>query len=174
MDGGEAVAESVEGGVLKSALTMVFVVGGATVLLGAQAEHRFVRSFQFPATLESVVVAEGDLEPRGIGSYTVRIYGGRSANFPTDDFITGVVRPRNGVIDAVRFNDLDGDHRPEIIVLMRSTGSGGYLSADAFRYKNRSLKLIASLTDLDKAADPIERLRQQLTPVAADPLPAER
>ncbi|HEX5022100.1 MAG TPA: PliI family lysozyme inhibitor of I-type lysozyme, partial [Candidatus Binatia bacterium] len=78
------------------------------------------------------------------------------------DFIAGVVRPRNGVIEAVRFDDIDGDERSEIVVIARSVGSGGYLSADAFRYRARSLKWVVSVSDLDKRADPIRSLRDKV------------
>src|SRR5690242_20209011 len=119
----------------KVALTVFFLVVSA-IVFAAEADHRFVRLFKFPAALESAVVAEGDLEPRSIGSYTLRIYGGG---------ITGIVRPRNGTIEAVHFIDVDSDNRAVLVVLMRSAGSGGYLAADAFRYRNRSIELIGSV-----------------------------
>ena len=51
----------------KVALTVFFLVVSA-IVFAAEADHRFVRLFKFPAALESAVVAEGDLEPRSIGS----------------------------------------------------------------------------------------------------------
>jgi hypothetical protein len=111
---------------IKVALT-VFPGVSATLLFAAEADHRFVQLFRFPGTRETLVIAEGGLEPRSIGSYTTRIYKGRSAKFPTDEFITGVVRPRNGTIDGVGFADVDGDNRADLIVMVRSAGSGGYL-----------------------------------------------
>jgi hypothetical protein len=45
------------------------------------------------------------------------------------------------------------------VVIIRSVGSGGYLSADAFRYQSGSLEWILSVLDLDKEADPIQALR---------------
>ena len=147
----------------KVALTVFFLVVSATVFAAA-ADHRFVRLFKFPAAPESAIVAEGDLEPRSIGSYTLRIYGGGSSQFPTDDFITGIVRPRDGTIEAVHFIDMDGDNRAVLVVLMRSAGSGGYLAADAFRYRNRSIELIGSVAGIDKAADGIQALRDKLEP----------
>jgi Periplasmic lysozyme inhibitor of I-type lysozyme len=78
-----------------------------------------------------------------------------------DDFVFGVVRPRNGIVEAVRFDDIDDDDKPEIIVIIRSVGSGGYLSADAFSYRARSLEWVVSVAALDKAADPIRALRDK-------------
>jgi PliI/PliC-like inhibitor of I-type lysozyme/VCBS repeat protein len=152
----------------KVALTVFLLVLSATILFAAEADHRFVQFFHFPGSMEVVVVvAEGDLEPRSIGSYNLRIYKKRSGKFPTDEFIAGIVRPRNGTIEAVQFADVDGDGRPDVAVLMRSAGSGGYLAADAFRYSHRSLELIGSVAGLGKAADVIAALRDQLKSPAA-------
>jgi Periplasmic lysozyme inhibitor of I-type lysozyme len=125
---------------------------------GSEPSSRFVNKFQIPGSPELVVVAEGDFEPRGVGSYALRIYAGPSEKFPMDDFVLGIVRPRNGIVEAVRFDDIDDDDKPEIIVIIRSVGSGGYLSADAFRYRAHSLEWVISVAALDKAADPIQAL----------------
>jgi hypothetical protein len=101
-----------------------------------------------PSSPEVVVVAEGDFEPRSIGSYALRVYGGASKNSPTDDFVAGVIWSRKGIIEAVRFDDIDGDDKPEIVVITRSVGSGGYLSVDAFRYRGRLLEWVVSASDL--------------------------
>ena len=143
-------------------LPNVCLVLVAAIASGAEPNSRFAKRFQIPGSSAVVVVAEGDLEPRSVGSYTLRVYGGRSEKFPTNDFIAGLVRPRNGVIEAVRFDDIDGDERSEIVVIARSVGSGGYLSADAFRYRARSLKWVVSVSDLDKRADPIRSLRDKV------------
>lgn len=140
----------------------------AALASGAGANLRFAKKFQIPGSSAVVVVAEGDFEPRSVGSYTLRVYGGRSEKFPTDDFIAGVVRPRNGAIEAVRFDDVDGDDKPEIVVTIRTVGAGGYISADAFRYQNGSLEFTASVWDLDKKADPIQVLRGKFNAPAAD------
>jgi len=107
------------------------------------------------------VVAEGDLEPRSIGSYSLRLYSGRAPEFPTDDFVAGVIRPRDGTIVRVVLEDVDGDARPDIVIVMQSAGSGGYLSADAFRYGKRSLARLATVSGLDPGADPVTALRKR-------------
>ncbi|HEY7165983.1 MAG TPA: PliI family lysozyme inhibitor of I-type lysozyme [Candidatus Binatia bacterium] len=123
---------------------------------------RFAQKFQIPGSAEVIVVAEGDLEPRSIGSYALAVYGGKSKKFPTDDFITGVIRPRNGRVEDVKFEDVDNDGKRDIIVIIRSAGSGGYISADAFHYEKRELELIGSVSDLDKNTDPVQGLRDKL------------
>lgn len=135
----------------------------AALAHGADRDSRFANKFQIPGSREMVVVAEGDFEPRSVGSYALRVYGGSSKQFPLDDFLFGLVRPRNGTVEEVRFHDVDDDGRAEIVVIIRAAGSGGYLSADAFRYRTKSLEFIASVSDLDKGADPIQALRDKLT-----------
>ena len=109
------------------------------------------------STGETAVVAEGDFEPRSIGSYSVRIYG-VNPNFPTDNFIYGTISPRNGIIEKVITQDINGDGIEEIIVIIRSVGTGGYLSADAYQYRSNRLELIANVTDLEKNEDPIQQI----------------
>jgi hypothetical protein len=145
---------------MKKAIIASFgVVLLAALAYGAQPNLRFAKKFQMPGSPEVVVVSEGDFEPRSRGSYALRLYGGKSKKFPTDDFLVALIRPRNGTVEAVRFDDIDADDRPEIVVIIRSVGSGGYLSADAFRYGSGSLELLASVSGLDKEADPMRALR---------------
>ena len=147
---------------MKEAMVASFaVVLLAALAYGAERDPRFVTKLQIPDSAEVLVVAEGDLEPRSAGSYALRVYGGASKNFPTDDFVAGVVWPRNGIVEGVRFNDLDGDDNTEIIVVIRSVGSGGYLSADAFRFRAGSLEWVVSVSDLEKEGDPIQALRDK-------------
>ena len=121
---------------------------------------RFVNQYQLSTGI-TVVIAEGDFEPRSIGSYSVRIYGANPM-FPTDDFLFGTIRPRDGIIEKVLIQDINGDDIEEIIVILRSVGTGAYLSADAFRYQTKQLKLLVDVTGLKKDADPIRELRRML------------
>ena len=109
-----------------------------------------------------MVVTEGEFEPRSVGSYAIRLYTGRSAAFPLDEFVAGMIRTRIGTIEAVRFESIDGDDQAEIVVVVRSAGSGGYLAADAFRYGAGVLEPAASVAGLDRAANPIEALIEKL------------
>jgi hypothetical protein len=93
-----------------------------------------------------------------VGSYSVRTYAGTDSRFPYDGFIAGTIRPRDGAVDRILFSDLDRDGRPEIIVITRSAGTGGYLSADAFRLHDTTLLLVGSASGLAKDADPIRAL----------------
>lgn len=109
-----------------------------------------------------LVVAEGDLEPRSVGSYAVRLYAAGDPAFPTDRFVSGVVRARDGSVERVLLQDLDGDGRPELVVVVRGAGSGGYLSADAFGVTAKRLTWRAGVAGLSADADPVPALRAKL------------
>ena len=109
-------------------------------------------------TGEYVVVTEGEFEPRSIGSYSLRVYSASNPQFPYDVYLAGIIRPRDGVVEWLARHDLDHDGTEEIIVVIRSAGTGGYLSADAFQYRNRQLGLMVSVEGLRKHADPVRAL----------------
>jgi hypothetical protein len=134
----------------------------ASPALSAEEGGRVILTAVIPGESTIVVAAEGDLEPRSIGSYTLRAYAGGNRRFPYDDFLAGTVRPRNGTIETLKFADLNGDASPEIIVVMRSAGTGGYISADAFQLRGSALSLVAAVSALAKDADPIRRLETQM------------
>lgn len=134
----------------------------ARVVVAAEPDVRYVKMLNYDSAREFVVVAEGEFEPRSTGSYSLRIYAGSRSDFPADEFVTGVVRTRDGTIEAVQFYDFDADGRAEIVVLIRSAGSGGYLSADLFGYADKSLMLLASVARLAKDADPIAAFREKI------------
>jgi len=123
-------------------------------------EGRYVQQIALPDG-RVAVVAEGDMEPRSVGSYSVRIYGARNPNFPFDDFQGGIIRSRNGVIEKVELADVDSNGTLELIVIVRSVGTGGYLSADAFNCAGKEPVLLASVKDLGKEGNAVEALRCQ-------------
>ena len=129
----------------------------------AEDNLRIVRKAAFPGAPQVAIAAEGDLEPRSNGSYSLRIYAGTNPRFPYDEFVAGIVRVRDGTVEAVRFWDLDHDGAPDIIVVMRSAGTGSYLSADAFQLQGTVLTLLESVSGLARDADPIRALEAKLT-----------
>ncbi len=106
----------------------------------------------------NAVADEGEGEPRSIGSYALRLYKAGDPSFPFDAFAAGAVRPRDGTLESLKFADIDRDGRPEVIVVARSAGSGGYLSVDAFRFQKDALVLAASKSGLPADADPVAAL----------------
>jgi hypothetical protein len=127
-----------------------------------EASERFARTISFPAAKEWLVVAEGDFEPQDSGSYGIRIYSGANMDNPLDDFVIGLVMPRKGSVQDVRFADLDGDNIQDIVVVVGAPGSSGKVAADAFKYKDRLIRPLASVFDLAADADPIQALKAQL------------
>jgi len=106
----------------------------------------------------NVVADEGEGEPRSTGSYALRLYKSGDPSFPFDAFVAGAVRARDGTLEALKFADLNRDGKNEIIVVVRSAGSGGYLSADAYRLQKGALALVASKSGLPANADPVAEL----------------
>ncbi|MEI6563312.1 MAG: PliI family lysozyme inhibitor of I-type lysozyme [bacterium] len=164
---------------MKFSISRILVVGmGAGLLVlatgcsslglgGAEArndKNRFIKAVTLPQG-GMVVVAEGDCEPRSLGSYSVRLYGAESPEFPFDDYRDGLVREReNGFIENVLAKDLDGDGRSEIAVLIRCVGSGRYRSADAYRVSGKKLQRMASLRDIRPNVDVLELLAFKVNP----------
>ena len=125
-----------------------------------QQTGRYLKQFKMSSGL-TVVVAEGELEPRSIGSYSIRIYG-VNLEFPTDDFLCGLIRPRDGSVERVIIQDINGDQKEEIVVVVRSAGTGGYLSAEAFDFRENQLKRVAGVEGLEKNEDPVAALSKKL------------
>lgn len=141
------------------ALLLCLTLFASTAKAASNDDGRIVQHAALPPTQATVVVAEGDLEPRSIGSYSVRLYAKGEPGFPYDSFITGLVRPRDGGIEKLLFADVDGDGKPDIVVTVRAAGSGGFLSADAFRFDGKALTLLSSVAGLDGSADPVAALK---------------
>jgi len=145
---------------------VVYVPAGVEVryrLWRAEPTERFVQKLAL-ATGQTAVVAEGDFEARSIGSYSVRIYSTQRAQ-PDDDttfFSSGVIRARDGTVEKVFLAELGNDGPPSLVVAIRSAGSGGYLSADAFIIGKNTVVLRASVSGLAANADPVVALRKSV------------
>jgi len=164
-------AQSVETTMGNRWLICIAIVLGSNAAIGADVNSRIVKQAVMPGASTIVVVAEGDFEARSVGSYSVRAYAAANPRFPFDDFLAGTIRPRNGMIYAIKFSDVDRDGSRDVIIISRSTGTGGHLSADAFRLRGKQLTLLESVSGLAKNADPVRALETKISrrgkPVAA-------
>lgn len=124
------------------------------------AEDRYIQQLSL-ANGMTVVVAEGDFEARSIGSFSLRLYERASKGDETTFFVNGLILPRDGTIEEVVLADIDGDGIAEIIVVIRSVGSGAYLSTTAFSLSvNQQLEWNGSVDGLAPNEDYIAKLRQ--------------
>lgn len=137
------------------------ILSFATVVTTQAAADRFVQKIHLPAGL-TAVVAEGDLEARSIGSFTVRLYSREHAQAGDDTtfFLSGIIRKRDGTIEKIEHADIDGDGKPELIVLVRSAGTGQYISADAFGFDNTCIWLHAAVANVAYNTDAIAALKK--------------
>ena len=130
--------------------------------LNAAAQDRFITKLTLP-TGQTVVVAEGDFEARSTGSFSVRLYEAASTPDETTFFTSGLIRLRDGALEKVMLADIDGDRKPEIIVIARSVGTGGYLSAHALSFTKDGLFFSAAVEGLPPDTDPIAALQKSKT-----------
>jgi hypothetical protein len=140
---------------------MLLLAAAAAGVRAQGSDGRVVQSLRLPDGA-TVVVAEGDLEPRSTGSYAVRLYAAGDPEFAFDRFVSGQIRPRDGTVARVLVEDLDRDGRAEVIVIVQAAGSGGYLSADAFWVGARRLTWGARVRGLLPGADPVAALRDRV------------
>ena len=145
---------------------VVYVPAGVEVrhrVWRGESTARFVQKIAL-ASGQTAVVAEGDFEARSIGSYSVRVYSTLNER-PQDDtnfFSAGVIRPRDGTVEKVFLADLGNDRPPSLVVAIRSAGSGGYLSADAYTIGINTVVLRASVSGLAANADAVAALKSSL------------
>ena len=129
------------------------------VAFSVQASGRFVQKIKLPGG-QTVVVSEGELEARSIGSFSIRLYQAAPPADETTFFISGLVSERDGVVEKLVLADIKGDADPEILVVVRSVGSGSYLAAYAFGVvQQKTLVPVASVTGLAATADPVAALK---------------
>jgi hypothetical protein len=136
----------------------------AALALPAAGEPAHEVEAAIPGTAWTAVAAEGDGEPRSIGSYALRVYAPAPGGGARDRFVAGAIRPRDGTVESIRFADLDRDGTPELVVVLRSAGTGGYQSADAYRLRGGVPRHAASVDGLPADDDPMRALSAKLRP----------
>ena len=141
----------------KISVLIVILLFGWSATYGADLPDDQSKEVYLPSG-ELAVVSEGNHEPRSVGSYTLRIYSAANPEFPYDNFIVGIIRPRDGIVERVAVHDVDKNGTDEAIVIMRSVGTGSYLSAEAIQYKDKSLTLLVAVEGLEKNDDPVAAL----------------
>ena len=130
----------------------------------AAAAGRFVTKLSLPSG-QTVLVSEGEFEARSIGSFSVRLYQAATPENETTFFTSGLVSARDGVVEKVMLVDINGDQLAEIIVVVRSVGTGSYLSAHAFSVNmDQTLVLLSSVEGLQSTADPVLALKEMTLP----------
>ncbi|OMG74589.1 PliI family lysozyme inhibitor of I-type lysozyme [Burkholderia ubonensis] len=124
----------------------------------------FVKKVALPSRQQTAVVSSGALEPCSTGSYAVRVYSTAHAapGFDTDDYVAGVLHPRDGTIADAFTADLGARAPQALVVTTRSAGSGGYVGAQAYVTTPRAVRLVASVGALAPDADVLAALRQAL------------
>jgi len=127
--------------------------------LSVLAQDRFTSKLTTP-TGQTLVVAEGDFEARSIGSFSVRLYEAAAAPDETTFFVAGLIRARDGVVEKVILADIDDDKQQEVIVIVRSVGTGSYQSAHAFAIAKETLVFLSAVEDLAPDADPVAALQK--------------
>ena len=128
------------------------------VIADADPDKLFVEDMALPDG-KVLVVAEARLEPRSIGSYSIRLYSGANPEYPYDDFLSGLVVARDGTVERVELADIDDDGAAEAVVVTRSVGSGGYVSAQAFAIAGDKISEVARVEGVDPRQDPLEQLK---------------
>ena len=148
-------------------MTKAFLLVLATLAFApspAAASGRFVTKLSLPSG-QTVLVSEGEFEARSIGSFSVRLYQAAAPENETTFFTSGLVSARDGVVEKVMLVDINGDQLAEIIVVVRSVGTGSYLSAHAFSVNmDQTLVLLSSVEGLQSTADPVLALKEMTLP----------
>ena len=146
--------------IIKSFVLSILML--STGVLPVMASDQFITKLKLPSG-QTVVVSEGKFEARSIGSFSIRLYQAASVGDETTFFSSGLISGRDGIIEKVVLVDIYSDEQPEIIVIVRSVGTGNYLSAHAFAIgKHGQLISISVVESLQPEADPVEALRKSM------------
>ncbi len=109
------------------------------VVSPAWGADRFVAEFPLRGGFVCVV-AEGDREPRSIGTFSVRVY----RNLEVGDYAVGIIARRDGFVRKAYAVPSAEDGREEIAVEVETAGSGRYAKLHVFRFdpSTRTLRTI--------------------------------
>ena len=124
----------------------------AAAILSVQGVHaaedgRFVRKLALGGGL-TAVVAEGDYEPRSIGTFSIHVY----RDLHTGDYVAGLISLRDGFIRDVRVAGTNGPVR--IIVQTETAGSGAYRTDHVFAFDPATNKLTKEEAEPSRATPP--------------------
>jgi hypothetical protein len=150
----------IKGESMKALFAFLLVLLSSVSLQAAESD-RFITKLKLPSG-QTAVVAEGDFEARSIGSFSVRLYDAAPPEDETTFFASGLIRARDGAVEKVLLADVNGDRKPEIIVNVRSAGSGGYLSSHAFAFDNQRLIFCCAVEGLPPQDDPVAALKKSI------------
>ncbi len=142
-------------------LVLVAALAAVTPPAATAATQPFLHAF-VPGTDLFVSVEHGPGEPHSVGSYAVRLYRVVHRDLPYDLYLSGLLQERSGAVQELILADLAGDNVPEIVVVTRAAGSGGYLFADSYAIRAFRLRSLATVSWLPPDADPVASLRARL------------
>lgn len=145
---------------MRKIIFLIIILLISSTLLAAES-NRFIKKIKL-ASGQIVIVAEGDFEARSIGSFSVRVYDAAPTGDETTYFVSGLIHNRDGTIEKVKLEDVDDDRKQEIIVIVRSVGTGNYISAHAFSFDKGQLSYLGSVEELPPDADPLKTLRKSI------------
>ncbi len=124
---------------LRVAISFLLVCALVTLVNTARADGLFKETIKL-RNGQLLVVEESDLEPRSVGSYSLRLYSNERPEFPYDRFVTGLLEYRDGVLEAAA--ELDSKHCDDcFMICMRSVGTGSALTRHVYSYGNNRLTL---------------------------------
>lgn len=112
---------------LRVALTFMLLALAISVVNAVRAESGLFHEVITLDTGQRLVVEESSLEPRSIGSFSVRLYSGANPKFPYDDFRRGLLLKRDGILESVRVLPPQDGHA-RVLITVRSVGSGSHAS----------------------------------------------
>jgi hypothetical protein len=128
--------------------------------LSVSAQAHFSKAYHLKNDV-CLIVEDGRLEDPGQGSYTIKLNKWMDhSSWPAGSFYSGIVRPRDGTVENVLFVDLDG--KKDVVVTIRSIGTGGYLDADAFAVDGKKLVLLGKVTNLKPDQNVVEALTREI------------